>query len=106
MIREDSRADSRLLSCHGRSFPSLGTDIVVTGTVPGDTLQYPIPTYKVHLLAVLDSVRQHGLRIEAIVEIEHVACITAQECSCQCNGLLTSRGQGPEGISLSRGSSL
>src|SRR5208283_4952742 len=75
MIREDSRAYSGLLSCHGRSFPSLGTDVVVTGIVPGDTLQYPIPAYEVHLSAVLDAVRQHSLRVEAIVEIEHVACI-------------------------------
>src|SRR5271157_1498606 len=87
MIREDGRAYPGLLSCHGRAFPTLGTDIVVTGVVPGDTLQYPIAAYEVHLSAVLDAVRQHGLGIEPIVEIEHVACVASQECSRQCNGL-------------------
>src|SRR5208283_5530635 len=70
------------------------------------TLQYPVSAYEVHLLAVLDTIRQHTLGIEPVVEIEHVACITAQECSRQCNGLSASRRQGPECISLSCGSSL
>src|SRR5208283_2923964 len=78
MVREDSRAYSGLLPGHGRSFPSLGTDIVITGIVPSHTLQYSISAYEVHLSAVLNTVRQHSLGVEAIVEIEHVACIASQ----------------------------
>ena len=106
MIREDGRAHSGLLLRQGRAFASLGTDVVITGIVNCYTLQNPIPADEVHLLSVLDPFGQHGLGIEPIVEIKHVACITAQEGSRQRNGLLASRRQGPERVSLSCGSSL